>query len=365
MKKLYVLRLVIAVLCFSNILYAGMNKDLVLKNGDYKKVPLEKENVVLKIIQSSCVDIEDINNAGKVVSENLKKVESMINKACTEGDKPDIILLHEFPLSGYIYGSREEKLAAALEIPGKESNAIGKLAAKYDTYIIYGCYAKDSEWPGHVLSITTIIGRDGNIVKKIWKPRNIKRFYSSFEITTTTVEGIKDKFIDKYGIEDAFPVIRTEFGNICVSTAQLDPFVFSAFAMQGAEIILRTSTMFFESDVINMAMINNCFSAMANIPGKIKYAGNSMVVTPFGEVMGRLDRENEGILTSIIPMAKFRKNRKLPQYSIELTKHVFNQYLEEIPANHLDLPENELPKSGKEMKTLLDSQSRWLNKEQH
>ncbi len=352
----------VLILCFTMAIgFADDVKRLVLENGDYQKIPLEKDNIVLKVIQSSCFDIDNIDNAESVIKQNLEKVETMITRACTEGEEPDIILLHEFPLSGYIYGTRNEKLAAALKIPGPESNAIGKLAKKYDTYIIYGAYAKDSEWPGHVLSLTTIIGRDGKIVKKVWKPRNIKRFYPTFEITTTTVEGVEDKFISQYGIEDAFPVIRTEYGNICVSTAQLDPFVFAAFAMQGAEIILRTSTMFFESDVINMAMINNCFSAMANIPGEIKYAGNSMVVSPFGEVMNRLDRENDGILTTIIPIAKFRKNRKIPQYSLELTKHIFDQYQEEIPANHLDLTQEKLPENGKEMKTLLDSQSRWIN----
>jgi len=334
---------------------------MVLADGEYEKVPLEKNDVILKLIQNSVENIEKPEDAPKVIKNNLDKVTKLIKQACTEGEKPNIILLHEFPLTGYIYGNRTEKLSISLKIPGPESDAISLLAKEYDTYIIFGSYAQDADWPGHVLSLTTVIGRNGEIVKKVWKPRNIKRFYSSFEITTTTVEGVKDRFREKYGVMEEFPVIRTEYGNIAVSTAQLDPFVFAAFAMQGAEIFLRTSTMFFENDVINMSMINNVFSAMANIPAESKYGGNSMVVSPFGEVIARMDRTSEGVLEATLPMAKFRKGRKLPQFSLDLTRDVFDQFEEEVPANHLDIPEIELPKDGREMKALIDSKSRWLN----
>lgn len=334
---------------------------LVHADGSYDVVPLEKEVITLKVIQSSVEDIQSIETAQETIQRNLEKISGMIEQACTEGEKPDIILLHEFPLTGYIYGSRDEKLQMATRTPGPESEALGKLAEKYDTYIIYGSYAVDEEWPGHILSLTTVLGRDGQIVKKIWKPRNIKRFYATFEITTTTVESVREKFRQKYGVEEELPVLRTEFGNIALSTAQLDPFIFAAFTMQGAEIILRTSTLFFESDVINTAMVNNVFSAMSNIPMDSPWGGKSMVVAPDGTVMGQLDRTSEDILTAQIPIAAFRENRTLPQYSVELTRGIIDQYVEEIPTDHMDLPADQLPQDGRSMKTLLDAVSRWLN----
>lgn len=332
---------------------------LVNSDGSYLVSPLEKDEVVLKIIQSSVQDVTDIENAEEIINSNLSNVKKMIEQACTEDDKPDIVLLHEFPLTGYIYGNRNDKIDMALTIPGPESNVLCDIANDNDIYLIFGSYVNDSDWPGHILSLTTVINKDGQIVKKIWKPRNIKRFYSSFEITTTTVESIREKFRKRYGVEEEFPILRTEFGNIALSTAQLDPFIFAAFAMQGAEIILRTSTLFFESDVIYTAMVNNVYSAMSNIPNSSKYGGNSMVVSPLGDVIARLDNSTEGILTAHIPIAKFRENRKLPQYSVELTKSIIDQYVEEIPVNHLDLPAEKLPIDGKEMKNLLDRISRW------
>ena len=40
---------------------------------------------------------------------------------------------------------------------------------------------------------------------------------------------------------------------------------------------------------------------------------------------------------------------------------VFEQYEQEIPLNHLDLPAEELPQTRQDMKDLMDRQSRWLN----
>ncbi|MBI9058457.1 MAG: hypothetical protein JEZ01_11905 [Labilibaculum sp.] len=335
---------------------------MVKADGTYKTVPLVKDSVVLKIIQNSVKNVGKIDDAQDIVNENLAKVKGLIEEACTTGKKPNIILLHEFPLTGYLYGGRKDKVKMALQIPGPESDVLSALAKKYDTYLIFGSYAIDADWPDHILSLTTIIGRDGSILKKVWKPKNIKRFYSSFELTTTTVESVRTKFREKYGIEEEFPVLRTEYGNIAVSTVQLDPLVFTALAMKGAEIILRTSTLFFESDVICTAMQNNVYSAMANIPADSKYGGNSMLVSPNGKVISRLDNTSEGILEAIIPIAKFRENRKLPQFSVALTKEIFEQYQEEIPNNHLDLPTEKLPQTGKEMKVHLDSLSRWIQK---
>ena len=270
------------------------------------------------------------------------------------------MLFHEFPLTGYFYGKRKQKQHVAIEIPGPETAALGELAKRCDAYLVFGSYAKDSEWPGHILSINTVIGRDGKIVKRVWKPKNIKRFYETFEISTTTVESVQDKFRERYGVDDELPVIRTEFGNIAVTTVQLDPMVFAALTMKGAEIILRTSTLFFRPDVIYTAMVNNVYTAMANIPNKSPYGGHSLVVNPNGKAIAEVNsNDQEGIATAKIPIKDFRAKRRLPQYSLEFTGSVFRQYINEIPPNHLDLPEDALPQDGKGMKVLIDGKSRW------
>jgi len=147
-----------------------------------------------------------------------------------------------------------------------------------------------------------------------------------------------------------------------VSTAQLDPILFATMAMQGAEIILRTSTLFFEHDVIFTAQAHDVYSAMANIPYNSEYGGRSMIVSPDGVVLAQeQSNTQEAIVSAQIPIASFRNGRHIPQYTTELTDTVLSQYVQEIPMDHLDLPEEELPVNGEAMKDLFDEISRWLN----
>jgi hypothetical protein len=44
-----------------------------------------------------------------------------------------------------------------------------------------------------------------------------------------------------------------------------------------------------------------------------------------------------------------------------MVQPIFLQYQQEIPINHLDIPANELPQTGEEMKELFDAISRYLN----
>ncbi len=336
---------------------------LVALDGSYKKKPLEKDIITLKVIQSAAKTPRPLSKAKEIINENLNHIIDLAKKACNEGDSPDIMLFHEFPLTGAVSGNRNEKMAASINIPGPETARLSEIAKQCDTYLIFGSYAKDPEWKGHILSLNTVIDRQGKIVEKFWKTRNIKRFFffpNNFEITTTTIESVREQFRKKYGIEKEYPIVRTEFGNLAVSTVQHDPFVFAAFAMKGAEIILRTSTLFSKHDVIETAVTNNVYSAMANISLNSQGGGGSMIVDPTGKIMAELKgNKTEGFITAKIPLAKFRKDRRLPQYSTEVTAPVINQYVQEIPLNHMDLPENSLPINGSQMKELLDKKSRW------
>ncbi len=337
--------------------------ELVQADGSYQVVPLEKYAITLTVIQS---DVEQVDGPWDTSSlqNNLDRMLELGQEACDGASKPDILLYHEFPLTGYLYGDRDDKLDVALTIPGPESDALGDLARDCDAYLVFGAYAKDEQWPGHILNLTTIIGRDGEVEEIVWKPRNIKRFYNTFEISTTTVESVRTRFRELYGVEKELPILRTEFGNIGVSTAQLDPILFAAMAAQGAEIILRSSTLFFEHDVIYTAQAHDVYSAMANIPYDSEWGGRSMIVSPDGEILAQDETvTDEAIVSATIPIATFRNGRRIPHYTTELTETVMSQYVQEIPLDHMDLPEDELPVDGEAMKELLDTISRWLNPE--
>jgi predicted amidohydrolase len=338
---------------------------LVRPDGSYPTVPLEKDVVVIKVVQNAPLNLQKAPSIREGLATNVERMATWIQKACTTGKKPDFILFNEFPLTGYSSGTREEKLKFTIQVPGPETQRLGELAKACDTYIVFGSYATDPAWPGHILSLNPVIGRDGRIKHVYWKSRNVIRLNAD-EIPTTTVENVRDRFRAKYGIEEEFPVLMTEYGNIAVSTVQLDPFVFAAYAMRGVEIMLRTATLFSKVDVQAVAMYNNLYSAMSNItfppesgvPASL--GGGSLIVGPMGKVLAEDPSNNEAIVEAEIPIAAFRKGRTIPRYPLEIVKPVFDQYRQEIPLNHLDLPPGELPQSTKDMKDLLDRNSRWL-----
>lgn len=343
------------------------NETLVNPNGTYKTVPLEKDFITLKVVQTGVKSLQDYESPKIGLERNLEHMVEMAELACANDSKPDILLYHEFPLTGYSSGSRAEKLNYTIQVPGPETEALGKVAKDCDSYLVFGSYATDPEWPEHILSLNTVIGRDGEIKKVFWKPRNIKRLDKNKEITTTTIEAVRDRYREKYGIDEEFPVLKTEFGNIAVSTVQGDPFIFAAYAMKGVEIMLRTATLFSESDVLAMAWINNFYSAMSNItiPLGTPYSdsgGRSLIASPQGKIIAQdPSTHEEGIVTAEIPIAQFRKNRTIPNYAFEMVQEIFDQYQQEIPINHLDMPADDLPQTGEEMKDLFDEISRYLN----
>mgnify|MGYP001248885346 CR=1 FL=1 len=351
-----------------SISYGQIVPQLVRPDGTYPTIPLEKEVVVLKVVQNEPQLLQNAASIEEGLEENVRRMRYWINKACSEGKKPDFILFNEFPLTGYSMGTREEKLKFTITIPGPETEAIGKMAMECDTYIIFGSYARDPGWPGHILSLNPVIGRDGQIKHTYWKTRNASRYTNDGgEIPTTTIENVRDKFRKKYGIENEFPVLQTEYGNIAVSTVQLDPFVFAAFAMRGVEIMLRTATGFSEVDVQAIAYYNNVYSGMSNItfpsdpnfpPG---FGGNSLIVAPGGRILAQEPSDKEAIIEAEIKIAELREGRRLPRYPLDVVKPVFDQFEQEMPLNHLDIPADQLPQTRQDMKKLMDEKSRWLN----
>jgi predicted amidohydrolase len=339
---------------------------LVRPDGTYPTVALEKDTVVVKVVQNGVKNLQNFDTVAEGLEANLEIMLSFVDRACTEGSHPDFILFNEFPLTGYSFGTRDEKLTFTITVPGPETDRLGEAARACDTYVIFGSYARDDEWPGHILSINTVIDRQGRIAKKFWKTRNVKRLHPDGEIPTTTVESVRDRFRERYGIEEEIPVLRTEYGNIAVSTVQLDPFVYAAFAMRGTEIMFRTATVFSTEDVRATARFHNFYSAMSNIvfpPGSeaAPLGGDSLIVSPDGKALAEAPGNVEAIISAEIPIAEFREGRRIPRYPIEVVAPVFAQYRQESPLNHMDLPPEELPQTRAGMKELLDRVSRWLN----
>jgi predicted amidohydrolase len=342
----------------------------VAYDGAYAKVELAKPVVRLGVVQSRVrgVDVSSARTLNRTRTDNLTHLLELIDGAQAWGGKKDILFFHEFPITGYqATWGRADTLRAAIEIPGEETAAVGAKAREHGCYIVFGSYARDPDWPDHVLSITTIMGPDGEIVDTHWKARNIKGVFGpGFELFTTTIYDVLDRYIEMYGLDHVMPVTRTPLGNIITSSVQREPELFRAFAMKGAEIFLRTATGGFTPvDIQATSLYNGVYTAIVNNavsegnPGFLPDnggAGGSAVYGPDGAMIGEANSEHETIITTDIPMAAFRQRHVPPYVHMDLYRPVFDAYRNRFPPN---LFEEYLPSDTRDAARFLSDKGEW------
>ncbi|OHT20212.1 nitrilase-related carbon-nitrogen hydrolase [Edaphosphingomonas haloaromaticamans] len=334
-------------------------------DGRYPVAPLARESWTLGVAQARSIPV-DLARVDASRRDNLNHMIGLIDAAFAFGAGPDLMFFHEFPITGFGAGwTRKDVLKVAIEIPGEETEALAKKAREKGIYIVFGSYARDPAWPGHALSITTIIGPDGRILARDWKARNIKgAFGGEIELFTTTIYDVLDRFVEMYGRDAIVPVTRTPIGNISTSSVQREPELFRAMAIKGAEVILRTATGgFVPADIAVTSLYNGVYTAVANnaiSPGSPFFedtnAGGSAVYGPDGEPLAIARSPNETLVTARIPIGAFRARHRQPTIHPDLYMDVLNGYSPRFPPN---LFSDYVPTDLKDAGRYLRDKGRW------
>jgi len=337
-----------------------------MSHPQYETKELERDEISLCVVQSrvravAAKDLEATRGA------NLEHMLGLIDAANGWLGPKDLVMFHEFPITGFDpRWRREALLKVAIEIPGPETEAIAARAKRYGCYVVFGSYARDPAWPNHVLSITTIIDRTGSIVGRHWKARNIKGLFGgAFEIFTTTIFDVLERYVEMYGADEVVPVTRTPIGNLCTTSTQLEPEIIRAFALKGGEIMLRTATGGFDDyDIRANARYNQMYTAIANNaispgnPGSFDdiSSGGSAIYGPDGAQLAKANSPAEGPVLARIPIKAFRVRRKLPNIHPSLYRDLYAGYAEAFPPN---LYSHYLPSDGRDAARYLGDRSLW------
>ncbi len=340
----------------------------VAKRGEYAKLPLRQDSINVTAIQSVVRSV-DVRNLAPTMKANLAHVTDLIDKAQGSaqewggerlwGAKQDLLCLHEFPIQGFQPWTRTELNRVAFELPGPEVEAIGARAKKYGCYISFGCYAKDKDWPRHVINMSVLVGPDGNIVSKQWKARNILGLFGEGALIGTTVYDVLDRYVEMYGWDATLPVARTDIGNIAVTAVGGEPILYTALAMKGAEIMVLSVTGGSNNEsAVATARANRIYTVGVGnsvSPGNLGFPEASgthdegtVVVDPRGTTIGKTDNHHEDFASARIPIADFRKTRRVPEFPMQLLLPVFTQYepvfqpgafLEQLPETYKEAGE--------------------------
>ena len=333
-------------------------------DGTYASMPLAKDSWTLGVVQSRVIPVDE-KNIARTRKENLNHMVELIDAAQNYGGQKEVLLFHEFPITGYNNKwTRADVLKIAIEFPGEESELLCRKAKEHGCYIVFGTYARDKNWPGHALSLTTIIGPDGSILDHHWKARNIKGVFVGFDLFTTTVYDVLDRFVEMYGRDAMIPVTRTPLGNFATASIQREPEYFRAQAMKGAEVILRTASGgFVEADIQATSLYNNVYTAISNNSISQQHtffedsgAGGSAIYGPDGKQIARATSANECLVTARIPIADFRKRHRQPVVHDALYQDVNKSYRAPYAPN---LFSDYLPTDGQDARHYLADKSRW------
>lgn len=334
-------------------------------DGGYATVPLEKDSWSLGVVQSRVIAV-DAANPAKKRRENVQHMCDLIDYASGFSGKKDLLFFHEFPITGYNYKwTLADARRAAIELPGEETEALAKKAREHGSWLVFGSYVRDPDWPESLLSITCIMNDKGEIVDRHWKARNIKGVFFGFELFTTTIYDVLDRYVEMYGQDAVVPVTRTPLGNICTSSIQREPEYFRAMAMKGAEVILRTATGgFTPADIQATSMYNSVYTAIANnaaSPNNGLYfedagGGNSAIYAPDGEMIEKAETAFETLVTARIPIKEFRARHRQPIVHSELVMPVFDAYRSKYPPSLFSAYQ---PKDINDSGKYLKDKSRW------
>jgi predicted amidohydrolase len=237
---------------------------MVRADGTYATTALRQEAITATVAQTRVLGVDGANPAPDL-RRNLDYFLECIDIAQGFGGRSDLLLFHEFPITGFSEWTREQHYRLALEVPGPETELVAQRAKKYNCYIIFGTYAKDEKnWPGHILHLMVMAKPDGSIVTH-WKQRNVRGMFPGGEQYTSVIYDVYDRFVEMYGIDAVIPVERTDIGNIAMSAVQFEPELFRCMAFKGAELICRVATGGFEFDDMRLTSYHNSlYTLIAN-----------------------------------------------------------------------------------------------------
>ena len=258
----------------------------------------------------------------------------------------------------------------AIDIPGEETDALGKLARQYDAFVIAQAKARHPEVKDRFFNIGFIIDPAGEVILQHYKVSPL------FPVEHSVCpHDIYDWWIEKYGRNlDAFwPVADTEIGRLGIMMANEGSYPENAraLALNGAEVVYRasyphpaTGNEMFEIQSRARALDNNMYLVAPNMgtyylfPDETTpidtFGGRSFVIDYKGRIVGKQEYgAGSTYVSGVIDIEALRDHRARAQWDnwlkdlrTELYQLLYEQpiypknlYLDRQPMKHAEYKE--------------------------
>lgn len=334
---------------------------------NYEVVPLRSDNITIAAVQIAVRPVETKNPKPQMI-KNAEHMCSLVDAAQGGyGGSIDLLMFHFLPISIGFGWDRNDHLRCALDIPGEETEIIGKKAKQYNCYIAFGTYAKHKDWPGHFATTMVVLGPSGDVVAAKWKLRNYKSLGGGGWLATTVYD-VLDEYVERYGWDAVWPIARLDIGNLAMTPMGGEPEIARALAMNGAEIIGLDSAVTGEGCDRRVTLQAHCINnqiygvylgraiTVGTEGMEDSLNGFTAIVGPTGKILAEVSSHHETVAVTTIPLAWYRKSHSIPVFAKELFVGALDRYASKFPPNTYS---KFLPNTAAEAGRQLREEVRW------
>lgn len=309
------------------------------------------------------------------IQKNLEHIEDLTKAAFWLANLDIPVRLVAIPEGG-LQGFSDEILdldhaefakTCAIDIPGPETDRLGKLARAWNVFIMAQAKARHEDWPDRFFNIGFVIDPDGEVILKHYKISALLACERS-----VSPHDIFDWWVEKYGrtLQAFWPVADTAIGRLGIMMAMEGNFPENGrgLALNGAEVVYRaslpapfTQNDFFEISNRARALENNMYMIAPNMSSYYVFpdsktpieavGGQSMIVDHRGAIVGKqLFSNGSTFVTGVVNIEALRHHRQSAQVTnwakdirTELAQIVYekpiypkNLYANAIPGKHAD-----------------------------
>ena len=254
-----------------------------------------------------------------------------------------------------------------IDVPGKETDELGKIAREYDSYIMAQAKARHPDWKDRYFNVGIILDPQGEVILIHYKVAPLYPVEHSM-----CPHDVYDWWVEKYGNTlDAFwPVVDTDIGRLGIMMANEGSYPENAraLALNGAEVVYRasyphpaTGNEMFEIQSRARALDNNMYIVAPNMGTYYLFAeedtpidtfgGRSFIIDYKGRIVGRQDYgAGSTYVGGVIDIEAMRDHRARAQWDnwlkdlrTELYQIVYkdpiypkNLYMDRAPYNHAE-----------------------------
>lgn len=262
-------------------------------------------------LQTATVSLANARTRDEIratVAAGVRRIDGLIERHKASGPG-DLFLLPE-----KVLGDREDDLRGCLRFSGPEIAGLQQVAAKHRVYIGANCYTLNEEFPGRYFNTSFVIDRSGAVILKSYR---LHTYHS------TSPHDFWQRFIDKVGIDGAFPVAKTELGNLAIlpSMELMFPEIARIFVLRGAEVLMHTTMDKIVDQSVKRARAteNMAFVMSANVTGNVGsdefMKPDSIIVNWRGQVLAQCPAGDENSCSATIEIDPLRQRRVIPDFT--------------------------------------------------